>query len=104
MKIITLIIGITLGATATTMYHLVARPDFWQNAVKVSEIKFESPTTTAFKTQEAKEAAFSVSKGTRCYAMEDKSSSFARLDPKDNTVLEMLVICPGLGAGWVKGI
>lgn len=66
MKISTLIIGIALGAAATTLYHLLASPGFWQSAVSVSEIKFEASTRTAFKTQDAKEPAFSVSKGTIC--------------------------------------
>lgn len=104
MKITSLIIGIVLGATVSTIYHLVGRPAFWYNPVDVVEIRWSSPTKTVFTTQEAKKTAFTVNRTTRCYWMRDESSAFAILDPKDYTVHEMFVVCPGLGAGWVKGI
>jgi hypothetical protein len=104
MKLLTLLIGMILGAGAVFIYHLVARPIFWQNPVDVIEIKWSSATKLVFTTQEATKKAFTVTKDTRCYSLEDESSAFAILDPKDYTVHEMFVICPGLGAGWVSGL
>jgi len=100
---LTLAVGIAVGATATFLgQRIAATPEFWHNPVKVSEIQFVSPTTSVFKTQQAKELAFSMSKGGRCYILDDQSNSFARVDSKDGTALETFVVCPGQGAGWVK--
>jgi hypothetical protein len=104
MKLTMLFIGIILGALTAPLYYRLASPVFWSNSVEVIEVHFESAVIAAFKTEQGKEAAFLIHKGARCYRMDDKSSSFARIDPKDFMILNKFVICPGLGAGWVKGL
>jgi len=104
MKLTPLIIGIILGVLTAPLYQRLANPVFWSNPVEVIEVNFQSKTITAFKTEDGREPAFTINRGRRCYRMRDESSAFAILDPKDYTVHEMFVICPGLGAGWVSGL
>ncbi|BBH12945.1 hypothetical protein [Chromobacterium haemolyticum] len=103
MKIITFVVGVVLGAAVMFVgMREIGTPAFWRNPIKLTEVQFVSPETTVFKTQEMKDPAFAVKTGTRCYVLEDRTSSFARIDSKDGTALEMLVVCPGLGAGWTR--
>ena len=104
MKLTMLIIGIIIGALMAPLYHRLASPVFWKNPVEVIEVNFQSATIAAFKTKDGQETAFTINRGRRCYRMRDESNAFAILDPKDYTVHEVFVICPGLGAGWVSGL
>jgi hypothetical protein len=91
------------SAGALWVYMALSPPVWWNESLHISEVIVQSKIDKpVYVTHEMKEIAFRLHQGDRCLDIANQSFSFGEPDTKDLEYRKMLVVCPGIGIGWVE--